>query len=573
MVLFGAYHTAERFFDDDRLTSHFPGPGSYSLKSTVEGVPTSRYARKLVEDGGSVRPDGSAILFRERDCWVRGGEGPKGLTSLSAGNAFVSPATYTTQPGERAVKEKAPAAVVNTLESRYLSPSTRCLTPSHEREAKGAQSPGPGVYYPHEAWDFGPPKHWNRVNKSDKPGRMPSSRSFNAKMTWGEAAMPRPPNPAKAAQIPTKEERAWLSKRRGSARPSTAPRCMWLNGVSTRGGLQAWGDVATNTGPLHVGNKGNCASPWDRPTPRRGPDSQRRGPIHSREVRATSPGFRETRYLNRDLTRKGACKATDTPGPGQYSIRPPLERGTSFAGPRRPTKCSKAATVNALVASAKSRAASDEKTGGAKNGMVRGGDRQSQPSTAPSQRLSIPLKGRESPGPAYALPSYFDQKFVNKKTFHPPRCSGTSPFGTEEPSGTGRSANLAPRADENGNVRAKKTNRLPKARREASSGPVAKSGRADAIGRALGVPVNTCMGRGILLRIRADGMTFVRLPWGVLYTTEVLTHGGNAYPANPSALGNPGVVNSSVDRRGRVSGPTISQQGDRVDGVCESGED
>lgn len=76
MVLFGAYHTAERFLDDDKLTSHFPGPGSYSLKSTVEGVPTSRYARKLVEDG-SVRPDGSAILFRERDCWVRGGEGPK----------------------------------------------------------------------------------------------------------------------------------------------------------------------------------------------------------------------------------------------------------------------------------------------------------------------------------------------------------------------------------------------------------------------------------------------------------------------------------------------------------------
>ncbi|CAM9240022.1 unnamed protein product, partial [Ectocarpus fasciculatus] len=534
MVLFGAYHTAERFFDDDRLTSHFPGPGSYSFKSTVEGVPTSRrYASPLVEDG-SLRPDGSAILFRERDCWVRGGEGPKGLTSLSAGNAFVSPATYTTQPGERAVKEKAPAAVVNTLESRYLSPSTRCLTPSHEREAKGAQSPGPGIYYPHEAWDFGSPKDWNRVNKSDKPGRMPSSRSFNTKMTWGEATMPRPPNPAKAAQIPTKEERAWLSKRRGSARPSTAPRCMWLNGVSTRGGLQAWGDVATNTGPIHVGNKGNCASPWDRPTPRRGPDSQRRGPIHSREARATSPGFRETRYLNRDLTRKGACRATDTPGPGQYSVRPPLERGTSFAGPRRQSKCSKAVTVNALVASAKGRAASDEKTiTGAKNGMARrGGDRQSRPrpsTAAPSQRLSLPLKGRESPGPAYALPSDFDQKVVNKKTFHPPRCSESSPFGTEKSRETGRSARNCPHADDNGTVGVKKTKRLPKARREAS-GSVAKSGRAVlAIGRALGVPVKTCMGRGILLRIRADGMTFVRLPWGVLYTTEVLTHGDNPY--------------------------------------------
>lgn len=339
-----------------------------------------------------------------------------------------------------------------------------------------------------------------------------------------------------------------------------------LNGVSTRGGLQAWGDVATNTGPIHVGNKGNCASPWDRPTPRRGPDSQRRGPIHSREARATSPGFRETRYLNRDLTRKGACRPTDTPGPGQYSVRPPLERGTSFAGPRRQTKCSKAVTVNALVASAKGRAASDEKTiSGAKNGMVRrggGGDRQSRPSTAaPSQRLSLPLKGRESPGPAYALPSDFDQKFVNKKTFHPPRCSESSPFGTEESRETGRSARNGPHADE-------KTKRLPKARREAS-GSVAKSGRAVvAIGRALGVPVKTCMGRGILLRIRADGMTFVRLPWGVLYTTEVLTHGDNAYCRNPSALGNPG-----VDRRGRVSSHTLSHQGERVDGACEREED
>lgn len=76
MVLFGAYNTAKRFFDDDRLTAHFPGPGSYASKSVVEGTPVPRYAGKLVEDG-VVRPDGSAILFRERDCWVRGVEGPK----------------------------------------------------------------------------------------------------------------------------------------------------------------------------------------------------------------------------------------------------------------------------------------------------------------------------------------------------------------------------------------------------------------------------------------------------------------------------------------------------------------
>lgn len=76
MVLFGAYNTAERFVDDDRLTAHFPGPGSYPFKSVVEGAPVPRYAKKLVEDG-VVRPDGSAIVFRERDGWVRGVEGPK----------------------------------------------------------------------------------------------------------------------------------------------------------------------------------------------------------------------------------------------------------------------------------------------------------------------------------------------------------------------------------------------------------------------------------------------------------------------------------------------------------------
>lgn len=82
MVLFGAYSTAERFLDEDRLTAHFPGPGSYPSKSAVEGAPVPRYARKLVEDG-VVRPDGSAILFRERDGWVRGVEGPKVLLCKS----------------------------------------------------------------------------------------------------------------------------------------------------------------------------------------------------------------------------------------------------------------------------------------------------------------------------------------------------------------------------------------------------------------------------------------------------------------------------------------------------------
>lgn len=76
MVLFGAYHTAERFPDDDRLTAHFRGPGSYVPKSEVEGAPVPRYAETFVEDG-CLRPDGSTLLFRERDSWVRGVEGPK----------------------------------------------------------------------------------------------------------------------------------------------------------------------------------------------------------------------------------------------------------------------------------------------------------------------------------------------------------------------------------------------------------------------------------------------------------------------------------------------------------------
>lgn len=82
MVIFGAYHTAQRFPDDDKLAAH-PGPGSYPRKSVVECASVFRYAKKLVEDG-CVRPDGSLVLFRERDSWVRGGEGPKvdGLNNI-----------------------------------------------------------------------------------------------------------------------------------------------------------------------------------------------------------------------------------------------------------------------------------------------------------------------------------------------------------------------------------------------------------------------------------------------------------------------------------------------------------
>lgn len=80
MVIFGGNHTAERFVDGDRLTAHFPGPGAYeyaSRSSVAEMVPMPRRcAGKILEDG-YVRPDGSALLFRDRDSWVRGVHGPK----------------------------------------------------------------------------------------------------------------------------------------------------------------------------------------------------------------------------------------------------------------------------------------------------------------------------------------------------------------------------------------------------------------------------------------------------------------------------------------------------------------
>ena len=296
-----------------------------------------------------------------------------------------------------------------------------------------------------------------------------------------------------------------------------------INGVSTTGGLQSWGDIATNTGPIHVGYRGDC-SPRDRPAPRRRRGAKPRGPVHSCEARATSPGFREVRYLNRDLTRRGAGTVTDTPGPGQYNIRVPLRRGTTFAGPR--PKCSKAATVRALLASASTAVASGERAGQARrsSGAAQGTWPSPPPAAAVSSssssskrlstRLSTPLMGRESPGPAYNLPSDFDLKLVNKKTFHPPGCGGER-NRRQQPREKGRAATCR---------EGRGITRLAQARRELSRAAVS-SGKGCL---ALGVPVNTFFGRGVLLRIRADGMTFVRLPWGVLYTREVLTRGNVA---------------------------------------------
>lgn len=308
-----------------------------------------------------------------------------------------------------------------------------------------------------------------------------------------------------------------------------------INGVSTRRGLQSWGDTATNIGPIHVGYHGDCSSP-DRPTPRQRRDARPRGPVHSCEERATSPGFREVRYLDRDLTRQGAGTATYTPGPGQYNIRVPLQRGTTFAGPR--PKSSKIITVRAFIASAKT-VASTERAGQAERGSGVGQRVWPSPPPVQSQRLSVPLMGRESPGPAYNLPSDFDQKLVNKKTFHPPRCDGKK---TERQVARGRGRRIT--------CREGRRTSLPQARRALADVAANAGGRIAGI--ALGVPVTTSLGRGFLLRIRADGMTFVRFPWGVLYTMEVLTRGNVA----PAALEDPAVSNSESGGMARDTTPS-----------------
>lgn len=311
-----------------------------------------------------------------------------------------------------------------------------------------------------------------------------------------------------------------------------------------------------------MGYRGDCCPP-DRTAPRRRQNCRPRGPVHSCEARATSPGFREVRYLSRDLTRRGAGTVTDTPGPGQYNIRVPLRRGTTFAGPR--PKCSKTVTVRAFVASAETttlapreRAAGQARRGsGAGQGVCPSPPASSAGVSTVSQRLSTPLMGRESPGPAYSLPSDFDLKLVNKKTFHPPRCGGTRPKRQVRRDKKGRGATFGGGQGT--------TAGLIEARRELSRLAANSGGStaaAAAAAAALGVPVKTCLGRGLLLRIRADGMTFVRLPWGVLYTTEVLTRGNNAVYTG-ATLEHPAV--SSSEGGGMEQLSTNFQAEDRVD--------
>lgn len=188
--------------------------------------------------------------------------------------------------------------------------------------------------------------------------------------------------------------------------------------MSTKGGLQAWGDVATDAGSTHASRGLDC-SPRGESTPRRGPASERRGSAHLSGTRATPPVFREARYLHRESARRAKGTEKHTPGPGEYSVRPSMMCGTKFAGLK--ANCTRAEKAAYATACANRRAPNGV-------GCARrfGSRAWPSPPLAKSKRLSAVPMGAESPGPAYYLPSDFDIKQSNKKTFTPPPCSNNA---------------------------------------------------------------------------------------------------------------------------------------------------
>lgn len=308
-----------------------------------------------------------------------------------------------------------------------------------------------------------------------------------------------------------------------------------VKGVTTTRGLQAWGNLATKVGPISVVTE---------PVRGVGSASERRGPVHSSEVRATSPTFREVRYLDRELTRRGVGVGRDTPGPGSYNVRPRMIRGTKFAS-SLPGE-TRAAVRAAAIKSAKVR--SKEAGVGKTKGPEGGRFRRSPPDARSSQRLPIPLRGRESPGPAYSVPGGFDIKLTNRNNFHPPCC--TKPTSARGYHRAGRKSKrgciaAAPAADSAAADTIPRINSFSTKREKSRPGMAGLSrareylvelistslGVRDTISK-LAVPVSTSMGRGFLLAVRADGMSFVRLPWGVLYTAERLASWGKDLPVN-----------------------------------------
>lgn len=308
-----------------------------------------------------------------------------------------------------------------------------------------------------------------------------------------------------------------------------------ITGVCTRGELQAWGDLATKIGPMNVGRNLDCA-PRAQAVSRTGSASEHRGPIHSSEARATSHGFREVRYLGRELMRQAVGTGRDTPGPGSYNVRPRMMCGTMFAAPRPGGRKvaaggNRAIAVAAMIAEAKHGTIHQLDTGCLE---IPKGRRHPSSSVECSsqQRSSAHLQGKESPGPAYKLPSDFDIKRMNKKIFHPPPCSGArTPSYREMGKKRGRRRGPASVAIPDTLAKTGRQSNhssgmagLSRARHQLVqlvSATATGGGRGGPV--ALAVPANTTMGRGFLLAVRADGMSFVLLPWGVLYTRERLT--------------------------------------------------
>lgn len=268
--------------------------------------------------------------------------------------------------------------------------------------------------------------------------------------------------------------------------------------MSTPRGLQAWGDNAAEMDSRNIG-RGSNYSPRSPAPIHRCHTSTRRGPVHTGEIRATSADFREVRFLDHNLMKQSAGTSKDTPGPGTYDVRPSMKSGTTFAEPRP----RRGEITNISTAMTRVECKEVER-------FCR------RPSRPRSNRLQTPFRGADSPGPAYSLPSDFDLKRSNKQSFQPtPSKTNSRSHGVRKSRKRGRLAGFVAKA---------KGSALSSARMSIQQGYLDnEAGGAYGGDHALGVHVETSLGQGVLLEVRMNGMSSVLLPWGVLFTGEVLT--------------------------------------------------
>lgn len=213
----------------------------------------------------------------------------------------------------------------------------------------------------------------------------------------------------------------------------------------------------------------------------------RRGPVHTGEIRSTSADFRSVRFLGHNLMKQSAGNSKDTPGPGTYDVRPSMKSGTTFAEPR-------------------------PRQGGMTKKECKEVERYCrQPSCPDSNRLQTPFQGADSPGPTYILPSDFNLKRSNKQSFQPTP-SNSRPHGTRRKS--------RKRGRLTGFVAKVKGSAMPSARMGIQQDCLEND--AGGAYHESGVHVETSLGQGVLLEVRMNGVNLVLLPWGVLFTREVL---------------------------------------------------